>query len=102
MPTANSSPQPLAVSVAGTAVTAEFTVKLVPFVMAFTLGFGGFVVSPAPAMPMPTASPVVLAVLIVGLVPSEQPVSETPAAVSDKPVPLPVAMLVVKVVAVCT
>jgi hypothetical protein len=40
---------------------------------------------------MPMESPVVLAVFTVGLVPSEQPVSVTPAAVSVSDEPLPVA-----------
>lgn len=103
MPMEKSKPQPLAVSVAGTAVTVEFTVKLVAFVTAKTEVLGGFVVRPVPAMPMPAARLVVLAVLIVGLVPSEQPLSDTPAAVSDKPLPLPVALaLSVIVVALFT
>ena len=99
MPFESARPVPLAVSVAGTTVTVEFTVNVVALVIARTVGFGGFVVSPAPAIPIPTERPVVLAQLIVGLVPSEQPVSETPAAVSESPVPLPVAAtLITKVV----
>jgi len=98
-----SRPQPLAVSVVGTAVTVEFTVKLVALGIVATDVFGGFVVKPLPVMPMPTARLVVLAVLIVGLVPSVHPVSVMPAAVSDKPLPLPVAaLLMTKVVAFVT
>ena len=84
MPMEKSKPHPLAVSVAGTAVTVEFTVKLVAFVTAKTEVLGGFVVSPAPEIPIPAARLVVLAVLIVGLAVNEQPVSAVPAAVSVK------------------
>ena len=54
------------------------------------VGFGGFVATPV--TPMPTASPVVLKHVTVVLAEVVvHPVSVTPAAVSDKPVPLPVA-----------
>ena len=96
VPLLNSSPHPEAVSAAGTTVTAEFTVKAVGGVMVAIVGFGGLVVSPVPAIPMPTESPVVLAQLIVGLVPSEQPVSETPAAVSDTEAPPLVGAVVLR------
>jgi hypothetical protein len=81
---------PEAVSVAGTAVTVVLLrLKAVLLPMLATVGFCGFVVRPEAAMP--TASPVVLAVFTVGLVPGEQPVSVTPAAVSVRELPVPVA-----------
>ena len=62
------------------------------------VGLGGFVA--APVTPMPTASPVVLRhVTDVLAVPVVQPVSVTPAAVSDSPVPFPdAAWLITNVV----
>ena len=93
-------PQPVAVSVTLDApvVTALLSVKVVGGVIVAMVGFGGLVV--APVMPMPTASPLVLKqvtdVLAEVVV---QPVSVTPAAVSDKPVLVAVAaLLMTKVV----
>ena len=83
---------PEAVSVEGTVVIVVLlVVKLVLLVTATTVGLGGFVARPDPVRPMPAASPVVLVVLIVGTVPRVQLVSVTPAAVSERLLPLPAA-----------
>ena len=100
----NSSPVPLAVSVtfAAPVVTGLFKVKVVGGVIVAMIGFGGLVV--APVTPMPMTSPLVLrqvTELLAEVV--VQPVSVTPAAVKDRPVPEPVAApLMTKVVPLVT
>ena len=92
--------QPVAVRVTLDApvVTGLLSVKVVADVIDAMVGFGGLVTTPA--MPMPTTNPLVLrqvTELLVEVV--VQPVSVTPAAVSDKPLAAALAaLLMTKVV----